>query len=114
LRDELLRTCAAHVSPHGCVILERQPPEWYDTAGPSERAVGDDGVIRMTEVSRPGPDLLAATMEYTVGDQQWTHSFVSKRLDDDYLTALLAMAGLRLAGFVDGDRGWVRAVPAPV
>jgi hypothetical protein len=39
------------------------------------------------------------------------------RLEDDYLagllTGLLADVGLRLAGFVGGDRGWVLAVPEP-
>jgi SAM-dependent methyltransferase len=112
LRVELLRSCAAHVAPDGCVIMQRQAPEWYDTVAPYERKVDQDRMVRMVEVHRPKPGLLAATMEYTLGQHRWTHSFVSKRLDDDYLTAVLAEAGLRPAGFVDGDRGWVRAVPS--
>ncbi|GIH14998.1 class I SAM-dependent methyltransferase [Rugosimonospora africana] len=112
LRPALLRACAAHVAPDGCVILQRQPPEWYDTAAPFERTADGGRTVRMVDVRRPGPGLLAATMEYTVGDHHWSHSFVTKRLDDDYLATLLAEVGLRLAGFVAGDRGWVRAVPA--
>ncbi|MFC7644396.1 hypothetical protein ACFQX6_29605 [Streptosporangium lutulentum] len=50
-------------------------------------------------------------MEYTVDDRRWTHFFLSKRLDDDFLEAELSEAGLELSGFLDGDRGWVRAVP---
>jgi hypothetical protein len=113
LRVQLLRTCAAHVAPDGCVIMQRQAPEWYDTVAPSERKVAEDRMVRIVEVHRPKPGLLAATIEYTVGHHRWTHSIVSKRLDDDYLTAVLDEVGLRLAGFVDGDRGWVRAVPSP-
>jgi hypothetical protein len=113
LRDAFLRTCRRHVADGGCVILQRKPPEWYDSVEPFEEAI-DDRVVRMTDISRPGPGLLAATMEYTVGERRWTHTFVSKRLEDDDLEAALGRAGLTMAGFLDGDRGWVRAVPAGV
>ncbi|WP_205826421.1 class I SAM-dependent methyltransferase [Microbispora catharanthi] len=106
-----LRTCRRHVAPDGCVILQRQPPEWYDTVGPWERR-GDGRVSRMTDVSRPEPDLLEATMEYVVGDRRWTHTFVSRRRTDDRFEELLREAGLTMEGFPGGDRGWVRAVPA--
>jgi SAM-dependent methyltransferase len=109
LRVELLSTCARHVAPDGCVIMQRQPPEWYDAVAPYERKVAEDRMVRMIDIHRPEPGVLAATMEYTIGQQRWTHTFVSKRLEDDYLTAVLAGVGLRPMGFVDGDRGWVRA-----
>ncbi|MFJ2030834.1 class I SAM-dependent methyltransferase [Streptosporangium sp. NPDC087985] len=111
LRQAFLRTCREHVAEDGSVILQRQAPEWYDTVQPFERDAGDGHTVRMTEISRPEPDLLTATMEYTVGDRRWTHTFLSRRLDDDFLEAELGKAGLRMSGFLDGDRGWVRAVP---
>ncbi|MEU8172408.1 methyltransferase domain-containing protein [Microbispora hainanensis] len=106
-----LRTCRRHVAPDGCVILQRQPPEWYDTVEPSERH-RDGRVIRMTDVSRPEPDLLAATMEYVVGDRRWTHTYVSRRRTDARFEELLCEAGLAMEGFLHGDRRWVRAVAA--
>lgn len=106
-----LRTCRRHVAPDGCVILQRQPSEWYDTVEPSERH-RDGRVIRMTDVSRPEPDLLAATMEYVVGDRRWTHTYVSRRRTDDRFEELLCEAGLAMEGFLRGDRRWVRAVAA--
>ncbi|MEV5412553.1 class I SAM-dependent methyltransferase [Thermopolyspora sp. NPDC052614] len=112
LRRAFLRTCRAHVADDGLVILQRQPPEWYDTVEPFERHVPGRGVVRLTELDRPGPGLLSATMEYVVGDRRWTHSFTSRRLDDDFFAAELREAGLVLDGFVEGDRGWVRATPA--
>ncbi|WP_432924119.1 hypothetical protein ACQPZZ_28600 [Microbispora sp. CA-135349] len=66
----------------------------------------------MTNVSRPEPDLLDATMEYVVGDRRWTHTFVSRRRTDDRFAELLREAGLTMEGFLGGDRRWVRAVPA--
>ncbi|MEU7696540.1 class I SAM-dependent methyltransferase [Microbispora hainanensis] len=106
-----LRTCRRHVAPDGCVILQRQPPEWYDTVEPSERR-RDGRVIRMRDVSRPEPDLLAATMEYVVGDRRWTHTYVSRRRTDARFEELLCEAGLTMEGFLHGDRRWVRAVAA--
>jgi SAM-dependent methyltransferase len=111
LRRAFLRTCSAHVAEHGCVILQRKPPEWYDTVRPFERDAGDGHVVRMTDVSRPESGLVAATMEYTVGDRRWTHFFLSRCLDDDFLETELNEAGLRTSGFLDDDREWVRAVP---
>jgi SAM-dependent methyltransferase len=111
LRAAFLRACRRHVADGGCVILQRQPPEWYDTAEPIERDLGGGHVIRMIDVARPGPGLLAATMDYTVADRRWTHSFVSRRLDDEVLEQMLGEADLTTSEFLDGDRGWVRAVP---
>lgn len=106
-----LRACRRHVAPGGCVILQRKPAEWYDTAGPSETR-GEGRVTRMIDVSRPEPDLLAATMEYVVDERRWTHYFVSRRRTDARFEELLREAGLTMAGFLGGDREWVRALPA--
>ncbi|MBB5967681.1 hypothetical protein [Planomonospora venezuelensis] len=38
-------------------------------------------------------------------------SFVVETADDDRLGRELGRAGLTIAGFLDDDRGWVRAVP---
>ncbi|GAA3444148.1 class I SAM-dependent methyltransferase [Planomonospora venezuelensis] len=111
LRAAFLRTCRRHVVPDGCVILQRKPPEWYDTVQPSEHDAGDGRTVRMTDISRPGPGLLKATMEYVIGERRWTHTFLSRRLDDDRLGRELGRAGLTLSGFLDDDRGWVCAVP---
>ncbi|MEU4831353.1 class I SAM-dependent methyltransferase [Streptosporangium sp. NPDC023615] len=111
LRAAFLRTCRAHVADDGLVVLQRKPPEWYDTVEPTER-VGEDGrVVRMTNIVRHEPDVLEATMEYTLGERRWTHTFVSRRLHDDRLRRELDAAGLTLDGFLDDDREWVRAVP---
>lgn len=111
LRRAFLRTCRAHVADDGLVILQRQPPEWYDTITGWEREIPGKGHVRMIELARPAPGLLSATMEYVIGDRRWTHSFTTKRLDDDFFAAELRDAGLEMSGFVEGDRGWVRARP---
>ncbi|MFF5209704.1 class I SAM-dependent methyltransferase [Streptosporangium sp. NPDC000396] len=111
LRAAFLRTCREHVADDGCVILQRKAPEWYDTIQPFEQVTDDGRIVRMTNLSHPEPGLLSATMEYTVGERRWTHFFVSRRLEDDFLEQALNEAGLTMSGFLEGDRGWVRAVP---
>ena len=73
--------------------------------------------FRLCDLSRPGPGLLAATVEYRVGERIWTRSFTAERLDDAALAAALAEAGLAEAGlavdaYLTGDGSGVRAVPA--
>ncbi|MEO3855976.1 class I SAM-dependent methyltransferase [Acrocarpospora sp. B8E8] len=112
LRAAFLRTCRRHVADGGSVILQRQPPEWYDTITLTERVAGEGHTVAVTDIQRPGPGLLGLTMKYTLGDRTWTHFYLSKRLEDDFLEESLNAAGLTMAGFLTPDRGWVRAVPA--
>jgi SAM-dependent methyltransferase len=113
-RAAFLATCRRHVADGGSVILQRHPPEWYDTIAPIERDLDDGRTFRLGGLSRPAPDLLAATTEYTIDERRWTHFFVSKRLDDQQLAAELDRAGLTIDEFIDGDREWVRAIPRPL
>jgi SAM-dependent methyltransferase len=109
-RDALLATCRRHVRPEGVVVVQREARGWHDGAAPREWS--HDGVrYRMTDVGRPAPGILAATIEYRMGERRWTHSFTSRRLDDEELPAVLAAAGLRLDHFLDDDGAWFTARP---
>ena len=110
-RTAFLAACRRHVAGDGCVIIQQHPPEWFSAAadGQSTR----NGIIfRMRGVSRPAPNLVAATMEYVDGHQRWTQSFTATRLDETELAAVLADAGLRLDGYLTEDHAWLRVVPA--
>ena len=109
-RNALLAACRDHVADHGCVIIQQHTPEWFRDAADSEHASG--GIIfLLRDVSRPAPNLVSATVEYMVGDQRWTQTFTSMRLDDSELAAALAGAGLRLDRYLTEDHSWLRAVP---
>jgi len=111
LRRRFLAACRRHVRDDGCVLIQRHPPAWFDEAAEGEGVAG--GVLhRLRNVGRPGPGLLAATVEYQVGDRVWTQSFTAERLDDEALAAALAEAGLAVGAYLTGDGSWVRAVPA--
>jgi SAM-dependent methyltransferase len=112
LRRRFLETCRRHVRDGGRVLIQRHPPAWFDEAAEGEGVAG--GVLhRLRNVSRPGPGLLAATVEYQVGERVWTQTFTAERLDDEALAAALAEAGLAVDAYLTGDGSWVRAVPAP-
>ena len=114
-RRTLLSACRRHVGDRGCVLIQQHPPGWFDTAAPFEQAYEElpQGrvVYRMREVTRPGPGLLSATMEYQVGDQVWTQSFTCQRVDGDQLAADLAAADLALDAYLTEDASWLRARP---
>jgi SAM-dependent methyltransferase len=106
-----LAACRRHVADGGSVLLQRLDLAWFDTAAPSRRT--EAGVtFELGDLSRPAPGLLAATMTYRVGERRWRQSFVSRRVDDAELAALLAAAGLAVDAWLTADRAWVRAVPA--
>jgi SAM-dependent methyltransferase len=111
LRARFLRACRDQVRPGGCVLVQRHPAGWFDQAAEGERTT--DGVtFRLRDLRRPGPGLLAATVEYQVGERVWAQWFTARRLDDGELAAALAEAGLVVDAYLTGDGAWVRALPA--
>jgi SAM-dependent methyltransferase len=105
-----LATCRRYVTDDGCVLIEQHSPAWFDTAADIEHE--RDGItFRMKDVTRPEPGVVRATVEYQSGDQLWTQTFGTRRLDDDALRSLLGAAGLALDRYLTDDRRWLRAVP---
>jgi SAM-dependent methyltransferase len=112
LRRAFLRACRRHLGDgRGCLVLQRHPPAWFEEAAEGERT-GGGITFRLRDLRRPGPGLLAATVEYQVGERVWAQWFTTRRLDDDELAAALAEAGLVVDAYLTGDGSWVRAVPA--
>lgn len=109
----LLRTCARHVAPDGCVLVQRENDRWHDEATvPREWERGGQR-IRLAEVEHRGTDRVAVRMEYAFEGTEWTHSFVSRVLPDAAFEAELKAAGLALDEYLTEDHSWARAVPAP-
>ncbi len=107
-----LAACRRHVADGGAVIIQQQAPGWFADAAETERRTEDGIIVRVRDVSRPGPDLVSATMEYADGERVWTHAFTARCLDDAALAGLLGRSGLRLDRYLTGDRSWLRAGPA--
>lgn len=112
VRTALLATCRRHVRDDGVVLVERTDRAWADTV--HDRASEKDGVrSELHVIDRPGPGLLTATVDYSVGERRWTHTFTMRGLDDDELAACLSATGLQLDRILTDDRKWVSACPDP-
>lgn len=61
----------------------------------------------LTTVDRITPDMVAAKVEYRVGDRHWTQTFTARRFDH----AELGPARLRLSSYLTPDYAWFTAVP---
>jgi SAM-dependent methyltransferase len=109
-REEFVATCARHVQPTGCVVIERHQVGWFETA--AETSVEQDGVaIGLVDVTRPAAGLLSATVTYRIGERGWTQSFTAERVDDRVLGALLERHGLVVDRALDDAAAWLRVVP---
>jgi SAM-dependent methyltransferase len=107
-RRRLLFTCRRHVRDGGCVLIERYVPEWFDDADETERSLGPV-TVRLRDIERPAPGLLAATVECRAGESVWAQWFTARRVDDDELPVVLGEVGLAVDAYLTST--WVRAVP---
>jgi SAM-dependent methyltransferase len=109
LRRGFLEACSRHVANDGCVVIQRHDPAWFSTAGPSQHTDGEI-TFSLRDVSRPALGLLAATMDYRVGDRTWTHTFTARCIDDAQLAHELTGVGLAVNAYLTQDKTWVRAM----
>ena len=110
-RRTLLATCRRHLRPEGKVLIQRHPPDWFDTAEPFDGPHSSlpDLVMRLRDLERPGSGLLSATVDYQVGDRVWSQSFIAARVDDERLAADLGAVGLAFDRLLTADDSWVSA-----
>jgi SAM-dependent methyltransferase len=105
-----LATAARHVGAHGCVLVQRYPPGWVNTVGPSRR---DRPGMRseILDIERPAPGTLRATIVYEIEDDRYEQTFTAYDVDDERLAVMAAVAGLEIDAVLDDDRFWVRLRP---
>ncbi|MBC3841148.1 class I SAM-dependent methyltransferase [Streptacidiphilus sp. 4-A2] len=112
VRRGLLRTCARHLAPGGCVLIQREgatahtdvPREQVHPAGFTSRLVSSEPV---------GDGSRSVLVRYEFPDAVWTQTFLSRPLTDEQFEEVLAEAGLELDAYLTPDRTWARAVAAP-
>lgn len=112
-RAAFLATAARHVAASGAVIVQWQPPEWFDrvAGGRSER----DGVGYHLHSLRRDGTVLHAVIDYRAGGREFRHTFTTRRIELPDLSAALADAGLWLDRWLTPDRAWfcARSVSPP-
>ncbi len=113
-RQGLLDVAAAHLTPSGVLLVEWQPPSWFEQwhAGHTSTATIGDVATGLRVHARLG-DLVSATVTYQLADRRWSQHFTTRRLTDDDLRRALADAGLHLQDLFGPDGSWAAAVHAP-
>lgn len=111
-RRRLLEVAGAHLAPSGELLIEWEPPAWFEpwTPGVTVRGAIGDIATEFTVHARLG-ELVAATVTYVRGERRWSQHFTTRRLTVDGLGRALAEAGLRLQGLFGPGETWVAAVP---
>ncbi|WP_424887251.1 class I SAM-dependent methyltransferase [Streptomyces sp. XH2] len=111
LRRALLRTCARHLAPGGCVLIQREGED-YHTNVPRERTDPSGFTTRVASVEPAGDGVNSLRVEYEFPDATWTQTFLARPLTAEQFEAALAEAGLKVDAYLTEDRIWVRAVLA--
>ncbi len=113
LRHEFLATCRHHLAGDGVVVLQQNPPSWFENFEQAPRVRDEPGGIRrIIRSARREPPRLHIEVEYQVGDRTWTHAWASNEIGTAELTGNLAAAGLRFGRWLTGDQAWFTAVAA--
>ncbi|MEV6806077.1 class I SAM-dependent methyltransferase [Streptomyces sp. NPDC051132] len=110
VRRGLLRTCARHVAPGGCVLIQREGAT-YHTDVPRERVDPSGFTVRIVSVEPAGDGVNSVHAEYLFPDAVWTQTFLSRPLTKERFESALAEAGLKTDAYLTPDGIWVRAVP---
>lgn len=105
-----LAAAARHVGADGCVLVQRYPPGWVNTVGPSRR---DRPGMRseILDIERPAPGTVRATIVYEIEDDRYEQTFTAYDVGDERLAAMAADVGLEIDVVLDDDRLWVRLKP---
>ncbi|GAA2192615.1 class I SAM-dependent methyltransferase [Streptomyces bangladeshensis] len=111
VRRGMLRTCARHVAEGGCVLIQREGPD-YHTDVPRERVDPSGFTVRIASVEPAGEGVNSVRAEYEFPDAVWTQTFLARPLTKEQFESALAEAGLEVDAYLTPDGMWVRAVPA--
>ncbi|NGN68365.1 methyltransferase domain-containing protein [Streptomyces sp. A7024] len=112
-RAALLAACRRHVRADGCVLIEREGPDWHTNRSlPHERHDEAAGcTTRVVSAEPAGDGRLRMRMEYVWPDATWAHEFFSRPLTEEAFEGHLDAAGLAVDRYLTDDGVWVRAVP---
>ncbi|MFF7975400.1 methyltransferase domain-containing protein [Streptomyces sp. NPDC007905] len=109
-RRGLLRTCARHVAKDGCVLIQREGPD-YHTNVPRERIDPSGFTLRIVSAEPAGDGVNSVRAEYLFPDAVWTQTFLARPLTTEQFEEALTEAALEVDTYLTPDQTWVRAVP---
>lgn len=110
VRDGLLAACRRHVADDGCVLVQREGPDWH-TRVPRERVDPAGCTVRIASAEPVGDGVDRVVAEYVFPDARWTQTFLSRPLSVAEFEDSLRAAGLAVETYLTDDGTWARARP---
>jgi hypothetical protein len=109
-RQRFLSVAASHLMAGGQVLVQWEPPDWFDlfAVGTTHRGVIGEVGTELTVHAREG-DLLTATVTYVIHGNSWSHHFTTRRLTIEDLERALLEAGPQLHDRFGPGGSWVEA-----
>ncbi|NSC20562.1 methyltransferase domain-containing protein [Streptomyces albus subsp. chlorinus] len=111
-RTGLLDTCARHVAPGGCVVIQRQHDSRHEDVGPGHGWSGGGMTITTRSVEPVGDGIVRSLVEYAFDGRTWSQTYYTRLLTEPVFTDVLAASGLRLDRWLTDRHDWARAVPS--
>jgi len=108
-RTRLLRTCARHVDPGGCVLIQREPDDRHEKVKPGVAWTRGEMTISVVSIEPVGDGVSRTCIGYDFENSHWTQTFYSQSMSTPHFEAALAEAGLTVDAYLTDDRSWVRA-----
>lgn len=103
----MLATCAEHLGPGGCLVVEWTTAEAMGAWSVSGVPDGPEPSSTLTWLERVAPDLVDAEVTYRAGERAWRQRFRARARSEAALDALLGRAGLRLDRRLTDDGRWL-------
>jgi SAM-dependent methyltransferase len=110
--EAFLAVAVRHVTPDGCVLVQRHQPGWVDGAD-VERRERAGVTMTLEDVDHVAAGRLAATMVYEVRGQRFAQPFTANEVDDDRLAEMAAAQGCAIDALLDDRATWIRLRPVP-
>jgi SAM-dependent methyltransferase len=111
-RRNFVAAAARHLLPDGQLILKRQDASWLRTAAVGPVRDDAEQSIELLHVDRKIDEQgmqVRMTLQYTIGADSWTHSFVVVPLDESSVGHLLQDEGFGPITALDETRLWFAA-----
>ncbi|MEU1474980.1 class I SAM-dependent methyltransferase [Streptomyces sp. NPDC005760] len=112
VRRGMLRACARHVAPGGCVLIQREGEDYHSDL-PRVRVDPSGFTVRIVSSEPVAEGVNSVHAEYEFPDASWTQTFRVRPLTQGQFEEALEEAGLRVDRYLTEDRIWVRAVAEP-
>jgi len=109
VRAAFVACAAAHLTPTGRFIVQRQDPAWLASATVGPLGEIDGIALNLRSVDRDDACVIGMTLAYTDSSACWTQTFSLVALDEAAMQEQMSAAGFGQIDWLDDGRRWASA-----